>query len=354
LTAVTIVADVRPLSGGFAEGPEQQSNARTKMFKIDQMNIPWMDSPFFERQQLAETTLPEQEKEAIRFFAKNGYLIFDPEIPEDLIDRAVKETAKYEGPEKMGDGRIQQGWLRSKAIREVAISEKVQDLLRVIYRREPIPFQTLNFSRGTEQDTHSDTIHFQSYPANFMCGVWVAFEEIGPHNGPLHYYVGSHKLPLYDLFDISTEVDKGDYGNYRVYLEFVRELMETVGLERKELKLAKGLAVLWAANLFHGGNPILDPNSTRYSQVTHYFFEKCAYYTPMRSSMARQICWRRRGLQDVRTGKAIKHYYLGNPFTPPLYSASPSGTLVRGVRKARAAVTSNGNRLKRMLGLGVR
>jgi hypothetical protein len=83
LTAVTIVADVRPLSGGFAEGPEQQSNARTKMFKIDQMNIPWMDSPFFERQLLAETTLPEQEKEAIRFFAKNGYLIFDPEIPED-------------------------------------------------------------------------------------------------------------------------------------------------------------------------------------------------------------------------------------------------------------------------------
>ena len=147
------------------------------MFNIEQMNMPWIHSPFFERSYLRRRALPDREKEALRFFAKNGYLIFDPEIPADLIDRAVKETREYEGAEKMWDGRIQQGWLSSKAIREVAVSPKVQDLLRLFYRREPIPFQTLNFSRGTEQDTHSDTIHFQSYPANFMCGVWVAFEE---------------------------------------------------------------------------------------------------------------------------------------------------------------------------------
>ena len=149
------------------------------MFKIDQMNMPWIHSPFFERQLAAETTLADHEKEAVRFFANNGYLIFDPEIPAELLNRAVKETSEYEGPEKMWDGRIQQGWLVSKAIREVAVSRKVYDLLRMIYRREPIPFQTLNFSRGTEQGTHSDAIHFQSYPANFMCGVWVAFEDIG-------------------------------------------------------------------------------------------------------------------------------------------------------------------------------
>jgi Phytanoyl-CoA dioxygenase (PhyH) len=324
------------------------------MFNIDQMNMPWIHSPFFERQLAAETTLSDHEKEAIHFFAKNGYLIFDPEIPAELIDRAIKETAEYEGPEKMWDGRIQQGWLSSKAIREVAVARKVHDLLRVIYRREPIPFQTLNFTRGTEQDTHSDTIHFQSYPANFMCGVWVAFEDIGAQNGPLHYYVGSHKLPLYDLFDTGTEVDNGDYSNYTVYLEFVRELMATAGLERKELELAKGQALIWAANLFHGGSPILDRNSTRYSQVTHYFFENCAYYTPMRSSMATQICWRRRGLQDVRTGKAIRHFYLGNPFQPPWYSGSRSWSLAHGVRKARGALTPHGGRLKRILGLGTK
>jgi hypothetical protein len=340
---------MRPISGGLFEQVLQSSNGRAGMFTPDQMNKPWMDSPFFERQ-LAEMNLPDEKKETIRSFAKDGYLIFDPELPGDLIDRAVEETTKYEGPEKLGTGRILQGWLRSKAIREVAVSPKVQDLLRMIYRREPIPFQTLNFSRGTEQDTHSDTIHFQSYPANFMCGVWVALEDIGAHNGPLHYYVGSHKLPLYDLFDVNME---GDDRNYSVYTEFVRELMETAGLERRVLSLAKGQALLWAANLFHGGSAILDRNSTRYSQVTHYYFEKCAYYTPMYSSMAGQVYWRR-GLQDIRTGEVVQHYYLGNPFYPPLYSRGRPWRLVQGVRKARAVMTPHASRLKRVMGLGMR
>lgn len=34
----------------------------------------------------------------------------------------------------------------------------------------------------------------------------------------------------------------------------------------------------------HGGDPILDKNRSRHSQVTHYFFEDCLYYTPLTSS----------------------------------------------------------------------
>ena len=140
--------------------------------------------------------------------------------------------------------------MRSKAIREVAVSQKVQDLLRMIYRRGPIPFQTLNFHRGTEQDSHSDTIHFQSYPCELhVWGMDRPRGHRGRTTGRSITTPGAYKLPLYDLFDISTEVDKGDYGNYRVYVEFVRELMETVGLERKELELAKGRYPL-------GGEPL--------------------------------------------------------------------------------------------------
>ena len=43
------------------------------------------------------------------------------------------------------------------------------------------------------------------------------------------------------------------------------------------------LALIWAANLLHGGAPILDPSATRWSQVTHYFFDNCAWYRPMAS-----------------------------------------------------------------------
>lgn len=45
-------------------------------------------------------------------------------------------------------------------------------------------------------------------------------------------------------------------------------------------------ALVWAANLAHGGAPILDPALTWRSLVTHFFFEDRLYYTPMRSDEA--------------------------------------------------------------------
>jgi hypothetical protein len=42
-------------------------------------------------------------------------------------------------------------------------------------------------------------------------------------------------------------------------------------LVRAEIHLRRGLAVVWAANLLHGGSPIHDPTRTRGSQVTHYY-----------------------------------------------------------------------------------
>jgi hypothetical protein len=42
----------------------------------------------------------------------------------------------------------------------------------------------------------------------------------------------------------------------------------------------KGQALIWCANLLHGGSPQTDPTRTRWSQVTHYFFDDCVYYTP--------------------------------------------------------------------------
>ena len=50
-------------------------------------------------------------------------------------------------------------------------------------------------------------------------------------------------------------------------------------------------AIVWAANLLHGGAHQNDRDRTRFSQVTHYFFEGCRYYTPM-ASEGDNIRWR--------------------------------------------------------------
>ena len=74
-------------------------------------------------------------------------------------------------------------WTVSEAVRELATSPAILGLLEVLYGRRPIPFQTLNFLRGSQQPTHSDAYHFHSYPKHFMCGVWVAFEDTDDDNG---------------------------------------------------------------------------------------------------------------------------------------------------------------------------
>jgi len=69
------------------------------------------------------------------------------------------------------------------------------DLLAFLYQRRPIPFQTLNFDSGTEQATHSDLVHFYSFPRRFMCGVWnrARGRRRGERRAPL--LSGSHRLP---------------------------------------------------------------------------------------------------------------------------------------------------------------
>ncbi|GLJ00339.1 hypothetical protein Sbs19_41560 [Sphingobium sp. BS19] len=52
------------------------------------------------------------------------------------------------------------------------------------------------------------------------------------------------------------------------------------------LAARKGEALIWCANLLHGGSHQNDPRLTRWSQVTHYFFDDCIYYTPAFSDEA--------------------------------------------------------------------
>jgi hypothetical protein len=161
----------------------------------------------------------------------------------------------------------------------LALSPLVHALLTELYGRTPLPFQTLNFLRGTEQSVHSDTIHFNSMPAGFMCGVWIALEDVDMDNGPLVYYPGSHLLPEITLEDMPADGER-DYARYERYIV---DLIEREGLRPAYGTLRKGQALIWSANLLHGGMPVRDEPRTRHSQVTHFFFEGCRYHTPLLS-----------------------------------------------------------------------
>ena len=241
-----------------------------------------------DRQEVASAAQREQ-------FERHGYLVLDDVVEEDTLDSIVADLgglfgkAPYEeGGVKYFRRRIQDAWKISESVKSVALAPSVLGLLDDLYGRRPLPFKTLNFLRGTEQAPHADAIHFSTLPEGFMCGVWVALEDIDADNGPLVYYEGTHKLPYVRPADFGVEAK---WENYPSYEQYVADLIEREGLEPLYGTIKKGQAIVWAANLLHGGAPQRDHDRTRLSQVTHYFFECCKYYTPM-ASEGENVRWR--------------------------------------------------------------
>jgi len=217
----------------------------------------------------------------IETYKNDGYLIVKSIIDNNTIDKIVNEIYEKQ-PENKNSSRITDAWKQYDIIGYLAFNKKIIDILTHLYKRKPIPFQTLNFYVGTEQKLHSDQIHFCSFPLNFMCGVWVALEDISIDSGPLIYYPGSHKLPFYTMQHL--KVTPGKYAEYEKKIEKkIEKNIKKFGLLPKYGTIKKGDIIIWHSNLIHGGSKRNDINLTRKSLVMHYFFDNCTYWTPLLS-----------------------------------------------------------------------
>lgn len=248
-------------------------------------------------------------------FSRDGYLVLEhpcgPELPDAVVSdiESLYRDAFDPGPEVVQDGivfsrhqggpeqyhwhRIRNAWKISSSVRSMALAPKIVAAVRDLAGREVLPFQTLNFPMGTEQPPHQDAMHFSSDPAGYMCGAWVALEDMDMDNGPLVYYPGSHTLPFPTWSDVERVTDRrveredcegeDDYRTQRsvLYADYCQRLIELHSLAPEYATIRKGQALIWAANLLHGGSPQADKTRTRHSQVTHYFFEGCRHFTPM-------------------------------------------------------------------------
>lgn len=305
------------------------------MIEIEDIRIPWCESPFLDPL-LERAALPDDEEAKIRAFAQDGLFRFDLTAIDgfDALSRKIVTSCqKIEGY----DFRAQDAWNQISEVRDLAALPEILKVLTMLYRSAPIPMQTLNFGKGTEQRAHSDDFHFSCHPKGFMCGVWVALEDVDADNGPLVYYPGSHRLPYLDLSHIDRAGSRQqNLSLYPEYEEMVQATIRGAGLEAREVHLKRGEAVVWAANLFHGGAPIRDPDRTRHSQVTHYYFGPCLYYQPQRSDpVAGKVS--RLEKPDIRTGAPIAHKLAGQPFATRgvVYRALDKVGLVQVARAVR-------------------
>ncbi|MEM6584571.1 MAG: phytanoyl-CoA dioxygenase family protein, partial [Pseudomonadota bacterium] len=258
--------------------------------------LPLIESPLFPALLPELGLTPEQTRIGLDLHHK-GYAVFD--FPDSELDQRIERLKAGLGPrfrvdfddpesdKTTGEGRIQDAWKFDADVKAIASNEGVIELLSALYGRTAFPFQTLNFPVGTQQAAHSDMVHFSSQPEKFMCGVWLAMEDVGADAGPLFYYPGSHRWPVMNNSLVGRQGAGVELASAQHPFEEAWSAICAAKETPKDTFLArKGQALIWCANLLHGGSPQNDPRLSRFSQVTHYYFDDCLYYTPAFSDEA--------------------------------------------------------------------
>jgi ectoine hydroxylase-related dioxygenase (phytanoyl-CoA dioxygenase family) len=212
-----------------------------------------------------------------------GFTILDYVIDRDTIQsfRAEYEDAIVKGNLAYTRGtsqRIQQAH-RLPTGRKIWLDERVLGFLREWFRDEPCACQTLLYVHGSTQHAHQDTIHLTPYPAGYMCGVWVALQDVEPDSGELFVLPGSHRTPRVMTRDLNLQKVTDDYSAFSALDERIDEIIEREQYSIMPYRPKAGQILVWHENLIHGGAQRVNPDRERHSIVSHYFPRGCiAYY----------------------------------------------------------------------------
>lgn len=267
------------------------------MSKTLNFNPPWVESDLL---QFFLKFRPKNIKKIAKFFHDNGYVVVDLKLSKNYINSTIKDIKKlaYDSNSKKNpkyyhyneNPRIIEGFKKSKFIKDLCHHKTVINLLKKLYEKKPIPINSINFIKGTDQPLHSDYIHFGSIPHKYLAAAWIALENTDYDNGTISVVPGSHKLDIvdYETFNLPTPSSTEEISKfYKIYENYIKNVVKSKKLKTKYIKLKPGQAIIWAANLLHGGKKIIDKKRTRFSQVIHYHFENCKLiYNPMFSSLS--------------------------------------------------------------------
>ena len=228
------------------------------------------------RQTALYKDLDEASQQSLRTFEDTGYALLQGYLDDQQVERINAEI----------DRLMQTGDLNYRYVNKLMFAIRQSDYLNGLWtdprllevlnhliRGEARLFQSINFLTGSQQKTHSDSIHMTTFPLGGLLGLWVALEDITADSGPLHYYTGSHRLPYYlnaDYDNAGNWLLTGDRG-YGAYEEMIARKIEQTPLKKEVFLAKRGDLFIWHANLLHGGEPRHNEQATRKSMVLHYF-----------------------------------------------------------------------------------
>ncbi|MBV8326593.1 MAG: phytanoyl-CoA dioxygenase family protein [Chryseobacterium sp.] len=227
--------------------------------------------------------LTQESKESALQYDENGYMVIRNFLSADKADRINDEIDKLmkDGTLKFRyGGKLMFAIHHSDIIKNIGSDKDFLEFLSLLLDGKAKLFQSINFINGSQQKTHSDSIHMTTYPLGGLLGVWIALEDVDETNGALHYIPGTHKLPYFLNSDYDNEGSALKIGkkSYKAYEEFLDDKVKEMGLEKEIFRAKKGDLLIWHANILHGGEPHIDKNKTRKSLVYHFFDENSVCY----------------------------------------------------------------------------
>lgn len=250
-------------------------------------DIPWMDqanvTPEAIRQRAHFAEFPAAVQTQLLQWPEQGFIVLPGLLAAeaDVVNAEIKTLQQAGKIAFNSTGRkIFNAWKHSPAVAGIFHHPLLLSIIRFVFEKDVLPFQTINFMRGSQEKPHSDSIHMTTEPLGYLAAVWVALEDIQVGSGELLYYPGSHKLPYVmseDFESGNTALRLGHTAHER-YESKIEELMQQHACEGRPFLAKKGDVLIWHANLLHAGSPILDPQLTRHSLVAHYFADGVLQY----------------------------------------------------------------------------
>jgi hypothetical protein len=164
--------------------------------------------------------------------------------------------------------KINDLFLNYDEVRSISLDRSLVEILSVFLSDIPVLCNTLSFDYGSGQDLHIDSLYMTPLTDNHLAATWIALEDCQPEAGPLRYVLGSHKIPIYKFSTGSAHVVEEEFPLWRQHVE---SHVSSMGLKEQTFMPKKGDLLIWHGQLLHGGSPILNPNRTRKSIVSHYY-----------------------------------------------------------------------------------
>jgi phytanoyl-CoA hydroxylase len=161
-------------------------------------------------------------------------------------------------------------YLMSAEVRGLALDPELTSVVADLLGEPAVLCNSLNLEKGSSQPKHIDSLYMTPRTPHSLIAVWIALEDVHPDAGPLVYYPGSHRIPLYTFNDGTHHATREESADWYDYIDVQIRLR---GLKERAFLARKGDVFIWHSDLVHGGRPIADRHLTRSSLVCHYFGE---------------------------------------------------------------------------------